>query len=403
MIPATLVHRGPNRYPLSQEERPDVFDILTEEQRDFAKSIDDFCAREVGGVEKRASLTEQGGTHSPEIYAKMAELGWLGLTIPEEYGGSDAGAVELCILLEHSLKGLAPIGGIGPTLITAAAYQKFGSEEQRRRALELTANGGTLSISMSEPGAGSDVAALRCKAERDGDDWVINGQKTWCSNAHFADRILLVARTDSSGKKHEGLTMFDVPADIEGLRISGIDTMGGKEVNDLYFTDVRLPADSVIGEVGGGWQQLMTGLNTERLILAAMQLGVAQRAFDDCLTFIREREQFGRPVGSFQVIRHRMADLATEIEATRLLVYAVARKIDDSDPDALFPREASMAKLKATELSKRVTLECMQSMGGYGYATEYGMERLVRQAVVSTIYGGTNEVQRDIIGKTLGL
>ena len=379
-----------------------MFDMLTEEQRDFAKSVDDFCAREVGSVERRAELTTEGGTHSPEIYAKMADLGWLGLTIPEEYGGSAAGAVELCLLLEHSLKGLAPIGGIGPTLITAAAYERFGNEEQRTRALELTVGGGTLSISMSEPGAGSDVAALRCKAERAGDEWVINGQKTWCSNAHFADRILLVARTDSSGAKHEGITMFDVPADIPGLQITGIDTMGGKEVNDLYFTDVRLPADSVVGEVGGGWQQLMTGLNTERLILAAMQLGVAQRAFDDCLRFVREREQFGRPVGSFQVIRHRMADLATEIEATRLLVYAVAAKVDD-DPQALFPREASMAKLKATELSKRVTLECMQSMGGYGYATEYGMEHLVRQAVVSTVYGGTNEVQRDIIGKTYGL
>ncbi|AVZ40881.1 MULTISPECIES: acyl-CoA dehydrogenase family protein [unclassified Dietzia] len=380
-----------------------MFDILTEEQQDFARSIDDFCAREVGSVEKRGQLTTEGGTHSPEIYAKMAELGWLGLTVPEEYGGADAGAVELCLLLERSLRGLAPIGGIGPTLITAAAIQKFGTEEQRKRALELVVAGGTLAISMSEPGAGSDVAALRCKAVRDGDDWVITGQKTWCSNAHFADRILLVARTDSTGAKHEGITMFDVPADVEGLQMSGIDTMGGREVNDLYFTDVRLPAESVIGEVGGGWKQLMAGLNIERLILAAMQLGVAQRAFDDCLTFIREREQFGRPVGSFQVIRHRMADLATEIEATRLLVYAVARKVDESDPAALLPREASMAKLKATELSKRVTLECMQSMGGYGYATEYGMERLVRQAVVSTIYGGTNEIQRDIIGKTYGL
>ncbi|MDZ4233753.1 MAG: acyl-CoA dehydrogenase family protein, partial [Dietzia sp.] len=213
-----------------------MFDILTKEQQHFARSIDDFCAREVGGVEKRGQLTTEGGTHSPEIYAKMAELGWLGLTVPEEYGGADAGAVELCLLLEHSLRGLAPIGGIGPTLITAAAIQKFGTEEQRKRALELVVAGGTLAISMSEPGAGSDVAALRCKAVRDGDDWVITGQKTWCSNAHFADRILLVARTDSTGAKHEGITMFDVPADVEGLQMSGIETMGGKEVNDLYFT-----------------------------------------------------------------------------------------------------------------------------------------------------------------------
>ncbi len=379
-----------------------MFDIFTEEQTAFAKSIDDFCARELGDRDKVRELVAEGGTHSPEIYSKMAELGWLGLTIPEEYGGSDAGSVELCLLLEHCLRGVAPIGGIGPTLITAAAIEKFGTEEQKKRALGLVVEGGTLAISMSEPGAGSDVAALRCKAERDGEDWVINGQKTWCSNAHFADRILLVARTSSTGAKHEGITMFDVPADVDGLQITGIETMGGKDVNDLYFTDVRLPADSVVGEVGQGWPQLMTGLNIERLILAAMQLGIAQRAFDDCLTFIREREQFGRPVGTFQVIRHRMADLATEIEATRLLVYAVARKID-ADPTGLFPREASMAKLKASELSKRVTLECMQSMGGYGYATEYGIERLVRMSVVSTIYGGTNEIQRDIIGKTYGL
>lgn len=380
-----------------------MFDQFTEEQRAFATAIDEFCARELGDPERLRALTADGHeTHSPEIYAKFADLGWLGVTVPEEYGGAGAGATEMCILLERSLYGRAPIGSIGPTMITAAAIQRFGSEEQKKRALELMVGGGTLAISMSEPGAGSDVAALRCKAEKSGDGYVINGQKTWCSNAHFADRILLVARTSAEGKKHEGITMFDLPADIEGLTISGIDTMGGKEVNDLYFDNVQVGADAVVGTEGQGWNQLITGLNIERLILAAMQLGVAQRAFDDCLAFIREREQFGRPIGSFQVLRHRMADLATELEATRLLVYAVARKVDEN-PDDLFPREASMAKLKATELSKRMTLECMQSMGGYGYATEYGMERLVRASVVSTIYGGTNEIQRDIIGKTYGL
>ncbi|WP_333619698.1 acyl-CoA dehydrogenase family protein [Dietzia sp.] len=378
-----------------------LFDILTPEQKAFSDSIDEFCSREIGSPTRAAELAGDGA-HSPEIYEKFAKQGWLGITVPEEFGGDGAGATEMCILLDRAMYGLAPIGSIGPSLITAAAFDRFGNAEQRERALRLLADGGTLSISMSEPGAGSDVGALRCKATSDGDGWVINGQKTWCSNAHFADRILLVARTSSEGKKHEGITMFDVPADIEGLRISGIPTMGGKEVNDLYFDDVRLPADSVVGEVGQGWIQLMAGLNTERLILAAMQLGISARAFDICMSFISEREQFGRPVGSFQVLRHRMADLATEIEATRLLVYAVAKKVD-ADPSALLPREASMAKLKATELSKRVTLEAMQSMGGYGYASEYGIERLVRQSVVSTIYGGTNEIQRDIIGKTYGL
>lgn len=396
-----IVAQDPDTQQGATESEFSMFDILNPEQTAFAESIDAFCAREIGSFDAARTLAD-GGTHSHEIYSKMAELGWLGITVPEEYGGADAGATEMCVLLERSMYGLAPIGSIGPTLIAGAAYKKFGSPEQAERALGLVAGGGTLSISMSEPGAGSDVGALRCKAERDGDEWVVNGQKTWCSNAHFADRILLVARTSSAGSKHEGITMFDVPADIDGLRISGIDTMGGREVNDLYFDDVRLPGDAVIGETGGGWMQLMSGLNIERLILAAMQIGVAQRAFDECLKFVSEREQFGRPVGTFQVLRHRMADMATEIQATKLLVYAVAKKVD-ADPDALLPREASMAKLKATELSKWVTGECMQSMGGYGYATEYGIEHLLRQAVVSTIYGGTNEIQRDIIGKTYGL
>jgi alkylation response protein AidB-like acyl-CoA dehydrogenase len=163
-----------------------------------------------------------------------------------------------------------------------------------------------------------------------------------------------------------------------------------------------VPADRVLGEVNGGWMQLMAGLNVERLILAATGLGAAQRAFDDALAFIKEREQFGRPVGSFQAIKHRVADLATELEATRLLIYDVARKVDE-DPQRMLPREASMAKLKATELAKRCALEGMQMMGGYGYATEYDMERHVRNTLVMSIYGGTNEIQREIVARTYGL
>ena len=381
--------------------------FLTDEQISLGRTIDDFCAREVGSREALEKLTE-GGTreHSPELYRKMADLGWLGLITPEAYGGSatpeNPGIRDMVVFLDHTMRGVAPIAGVATTLIAAAAYEKFAAEDLKKRVLEGVVAGDVLSISMSEPGAGSDVAALQCKAEKVGDEWVINGQKTWCSNAHFATSILLVARTDRSGSKHEGISMFHVPADAPGLQITGIDTMGGREVNDLYFTDVRLPADALIGTEGGGWMQLITGLNIERLILAAQQLGLAQRAFDMCLKFLREREQFGRPIGTFQALRHRMADLATEIEATRLLVYSVAAKVD-ANPGELFPREASMAKLKATELSKRVTLDCMQSMGGYGYATEYGMEHLVRLALVSSIYGGTNEIQRDIIGKTYGL
>jgi len=363
-----------------------------------------FAKREAGTREQRDALTDHDKEqHNPGVYAKMAELGWLGLTVPEEYGGSDASMVDMCILLEESLRGMLPIGAIGPTLITGGAYAKFGTESQKDTVLRGIVRGASQSISMSEPEAGSDVGNLSTKAVKTADGWLINGQKTWCSNAHISENILLVARTSKEGGKHEGMTMFHVPADTPGLQITPIELMGNqKETNDLYFTDCVLPEDAVVGEEGNGWRQLMTGLNFERLILAAMSLGAAERAFEDTIAFVTQRKQFGRPVGSFQSLRHRLADLATEIECTKLLIYSVAKEAD-ANPTKVLAREASMAKLKATEVSKRVALEGMQMMGGYGYAREFDMEKHVRGALVSTIFGGTSEIQRDIIGRTLGL
>lgn len=377
---------------------------FTTEQTAFAKAVADFCKREAGTRGKRDQLTDNGAhQHSQALYEKMAQLGWLGLTVSEEYGGSEATMVDMCILLEETARGMAPIGAIGPTLITGGAYQKFGTPAQKDNVLKGIVRGASQSISMSEPEAGSDVGNLSTKAEKISDGWLVNGQKTWCSNAHISENILLVARTDRSGSKHEGLTMFHVPADTEGLKISPIELMGGqKETNDLYFTDCVIPADAVIGEVGNGWRQLMTGLNFERLILSAMALGVAQRAFDDTLQFVTQRKQFGRPIGSFQTLKHRLADLATDIECTKLLVYSVAREAD-ANPNKMLAREASMAKLKASEVAKKTALEGMQMMGGYGYATEFDMEHHVRSSLVSTIFGGTSEIQRDIIGSTFGL
>jgi isovaleryl-CoA dehydrogenase len=380
-----------------------VIDRLTDEQRDFVAALNDFCQREIGDRERRRKLTDGGkNPHSVELYEKMADLGWLGITVPEEYGGAGQAMVDLVLFLEITAYWQAPIYAFVTSAIAAASYQKFAAEEQKRRVLADFLRGKVLAVSMSEPGAGSDVGALACKAERRDGGWVVNGQKTWCSNAHIAEHILLVARTSTAAGKHGGLTMFSVPAGVGGLTIRGIDTMGGREVNDLYFTDCFLPGDAVVGEVGQGWNQLMAGLNLERMILAAHMLGTARRAFDDTVAYVRERHQFGRPVGSFQALRHRIADHATELECTRLLVHEVARKID-AHPDQLLPREASMAKLKATEFAKAMALDGMQMMGGYGYATEYGMERLLRSAVVSTVYGGTSEIQRDIIGRTYGL
>ncbi|MFF5288718.1 acyl-CoA dehydrogenase family protein [Paractinoplanes globisporus] len=369
---------------------------LTDEQRAFAEAVADFCKRESGTRLRRDELTDGGRhAHHQGLYQKLADLGWLEVALGECM-------VDTCLFLEHTGYGMAPIGGFATSAIVAGAIQRFGSEMQRATVLRGITDGRTYSIAMSEPEAGSDVAALACRARPTTSGFVINGQKTWCSNAHFADAILLVARTGGGPGDHDGLTMLLVPADTPGLRISGIDTMGGREVNDLYFTDCAVPADAVVGTIGQGWRQLMAGLNLERLILAALMLGTARRAFDDALAYVRERRQFGRPVGSFQALRHRIADLATEIECCRLLVYRTAALVD-RDPSRVLPRESSMVKLKTTEVAREVALAGMQMMGGYGYATEYDMERHVRAALVSTVYGGTSEIQRDIIGKTFGL
>jgi alkylation response protein AidB-like acyl-CoA dehydrogenase len=377
---------------------------LSDEQRDFVEAIRDFGKRECGTREKRDQLTKNGEkNHSPEIAAKMAELGWLGVAIPEEYGGAGGGAVDLTLLLEEIGRNQIPVGAFGLSMIVAGAYQRHGTEEQKQEVLGGIASGKIEAIAMSEPEAGSDVGNLSCFAERRNGGYVINGQKTWISAAQEAEHILLVARTDRSGSKHEGVSMLSVPRETPGLEIHGIGTMAGPdEVNDLYFTDCEIPADALVGHEGAAWMQLMTGLNWERLICGAMFLGIAERAFDDTLAYVKERKQFDRPIGSFQTIRHRLADLATEIECCKLLVYDVAKRTDD-DPDTTLPREASMVKLKVTETAKKMALEGQQMMGGYGYSTEYDMERLVRATLVSTIFAGTSEIQREIISKTYGL
>ncbi|MET7449847.1 acyl-CoA dehydrogenase family protein [Streptomyces sp. NPDC005508] len=377
---------------------------VSAEQRAFVTALRDFARRECGTREQRDALAaETGGPHAPSLYARLAKLGWLGVCLPEAYGGSGGGMTDACLFLRETARGLVPAGGFITSVITAKAYERFGSEEQCKAAVGGAVAGQVLSIAMSEPGAGSDVAALRCRAGRTPNGgWLIDGHKTWISNAHLAEHILLVARTGPGGANHDGLTMFHVPARTPGIEIRPIETMGGREVNDVVLTGVRLPADAVVGTADRAWTQLMAGLNAERLFLAANMLGLAERILEDTVAYVRGREQFGRPVGSFQALRHRLADLATEIECARLLVFDVAAACD-AEPEKLFPREASMAKLKATETAKHAALEGMQMMGGYGYATEYDMERHLRAAVVSTVYGGTSEIQRDIIGRSYGL
>ncbi|WP_220188234.1 acyl-CoA dehydrogenase family protein, partial [Pseudonocardia pini] len=373
------------------------------EQRGFVDAVRSFCAKECGTPEQRAALTE-GGTlaDSPALLRRFAALGWLGISLPAEHGGQGGAFVDECLFLEETARGLAPTTAYGTGLTAAQTYLHWGTAEQKRTIVESICAGNFESIALSEPGAGSDLASARMPAVLDGDHFVLDGQKTWTTAAHLARHILVLVRTDSSGRKHDGLTLLMVPSDVPGLDVRPIDTMYGHTVNDLYFTDVRVPASAVVGTVGGAWRQLNRGLGVERLIIAASSLGAAERSFDDLLGYVTQREQFGRTIGSFQAVRHRIADLATEIALCRAFLYDVADRLDAGEESDL-GRDSSTAKIRCTEAAKATALEAVQLMGGYGYAREYGMEAQVRKALAPPIYGGTNEIQREIISRSLGL
>ncbi|MGX6447116.1 acyl-CoA dehydrogenase family protein [Patulibacter sp. S7RM1-6] len=382
---------------------------FTDEQQAYREALRDTFAREIGTAEKHARHTQDGSVgHSPALARALGEGGLLGPSIAEELGGGGAGVVEEMILLEELMKARAPISAYPVSLIVAGAVQKFGTPEQQRLVLGNVAAGGSEAIAMSEPEAGSDVAALTTSATKVDGGWTLNGVKVWISNAHLADRILVVCRDaattgNPSASKHDGLCMIWVDPKADGVRVDGIDTIGGyREVNYVYLDDVFAPDDAVLGEPGNGWMQLMAGLNTERLIIAALGLGQAEQALGDALRYAKERHQFGRPIGSFQVQQHRLVDMATQVELARLLVYKVAADVD-RDPTALFPREASMAKVWATETAERVVRDAFKIHGGYGYAKEYAVSHQIAHAMVSTIFGGTNDVQRNIIAKVMGL
>ncbi len=378
---------------------------FTSEQEDFAEAVRAFCRREVGTKEQRDAYTQNGlESHSPELYRKLAATGYLGVSLPEEFGGSGGGLIEQFLFFEELWYGMAPVHGAGTSHTCAGIFKRFGSDAQRKRVLSAITEGTLYSISISEPGAGSDLSGIACKAEPVDGGYVINGQKTWCSDAHFADVILVTVRTERGDNPRTGLSMLEVPANAPGVEVRPISTMGGKEVNDIFFTDVFVADEALVGERGGAWNQLMAGLNGERLVCAAQGIGMAQRTFDDLLAYVTVRAQFGQKIGTFQAVRHRIATMALELEAARSLAYDTVYRAHHNlgDPQDLV-RLTSMAKVKVTETAKALALEGVQLMGGYGYATEYEMERHLRDAISPTIYAGTNEIQREIIASTYGL
>ena len=374
---------------------------FTDEQRMWHDMLHDFMEKEVGRDYTRAHDASREFPY--EVYKKMAAQGWLGLLLPEKDGGLAADPVMFAIFCEAIAKySLDAAACIMTSMFTATNIGSHGTPEQKATYLPPFLRGdATFSISISEPGSGSDAAAARTKAVLDGDQWVLNGSKTFCSGAHLPNTtICLMARTGE--ERYAGLSLFLLPNTTKGLTITKLNTIVRRSLGttQLYLDDVRIPATNIIGEVGKGWTYIGTHLDLERLSLAASYVGNARTALDDTIRYTKERKQFGRSLSSFQVLKHRMAEDECHVEAARLLVYAAAAKLARKEKAV---KEVSMAKVFAADTLFKTAFNGMQALGGYAQLPEMDMERYFREAKHAMVGGGTNEIQRSIIAKEMGL
>ncbi|ADB50018.1 acyl-CoA dehydrogenase family protein [Conexibacter woesei] len=377
--------------------------IFTEEHDRLRESISRFVAKELAPHAEEWEET----TFPDSVIRRMGELGFLGLSVPEQYGGQGGDYYANLVLAEemagaHS-GGLA-MGVAVHTDMATPPILAFGTEEQKQRYLTPAMRGEKIScIGITEPDAGSDVAGIKTRAVRDGDDYVINGSKTYITNGHRADYIVLMTKTGDNDSGYDGFTVFIVDMDLPGvIREKRLEKLGmhASDTALLAFQDVRVPADAVLGEVGKGFYHIMWELQGERLIGAAGCVSGAQLAFDKTLEYALERTAFGRQIGKFQVTRHKFAEMATKIESARQMVYTTAWRFNNGE----YPvREISMAKLHAARIAVEVADECIQIHGGAGYMKEYGIERVWRDMRLNRIGAGTDEIMLDVIGRSYGL
>ncbi|MBB05477.1 MAG: butyryl-CoA dehydrogenase [Pseudooceanicola sp.] len=376
---------------------------FTEEQMLLRDSVRDFVRNEV--PEDYVRHCDQNKIPPLDTYDKMADLGWLGVAIPEEYGGSGLGFVELGIIQEELSYGFLELAVLfyRATVHGAHSLLTYGSEEQRRKYLPLIVEGKfKSSMSLTEPNAGSDASAVQTRAVADGDHFIINGAKVFNSQIDLADRTVLVTRTDTEVPNHKGISLFFVDPKTPGVTIERLETLCFRSVgtNRVTYEDVRVHRDDLLGDLNGGWKHLMTNLNKERFSLAAQVTGASQAALDCALNYAKERVQFGQPIGKFQAIQHKLADMQVAVHTSRLLTYDLARRLDAG---LACRKEASIAKVYTTEAYSRVADEGMQILGGYSLTPDFPMERHFRDARLMRIGGGSNEVMRNSIAKDLGL
>ncbi|WP_031011183.1 acyl-CoA dehydrogenase family protein [Streptomyces sp. NRRL F-5727] len=373
---------------------------LSEEQQDVRRLAEDFVAREVAPhvvAWDRAEEVDRG------IVKKLGAVGFLGLTIPEEYGGSGGDHLSYCLVTEELGRGDSSVRGIVSVSLglVAKTIASWGSEEQKRAWLPRLASGDALGcFGLTEPGTGSDAAGLSTRAVRDGDDYVIDGAKMFITNGTWADVVLLFARTgDAPG--HKGVSAFLVPTDTPGLTrrtIHGKLGLRGQATAELALEGVRVPASAMLGPEGKGFSVAMSALAKGRMSVAAGCVGIAQAALDAAVRYAGEREQFGRPIASYQLVQELISDIAVDVDAARLLTWRVADLVDRGEE---FATAASQAKLFASEAAVRSANNALQVFGGYGYIDEYPVGKLLRDARVMTLYEGTSQIQKLIIGRAL--
>jgi len=368
---------------------------LNEEQRMWQSAVHDFVVKE---VRSKAKEVDEKGEFNWAAAKKMSQLGLLSLNIQEEYGGPGVDAVSAAIAIEE-------LGwGCGSTALAVAAHNGlgttpialWGSEILKQRYLvPITEGKGKLAaLALTEPGAGSDLQGTKTKAERDGDQWVLNGNKMWCTNASIADYIVTLVRTSDNA-----FSLIVVPTDAEGLYIAPAEKkMGlkGSPTHAVTYENVRVPLENLIGKEGEGLKYTLVTLDGGRISIGALSVGLAQAALEEATQYAKERQAFGHELVDFQAIRWMLAEAATEIEAARLLVYQAAFL---KEQGKRFTKEAAMAKMFASEMAERVCRNAIQIHGGYGYSSEYPVERMYRDARLMTIGEGTSEIQRLVISR----
>lgn len=376
---------------------------LTDDQRLVLQSVREFVDREVMPV---ASEMEHRNEYPHALVETMKTLGLFGLNIPEQYGGGAVDYTTFALVFEELARAWMGLAGIiGSHLVLCDVLATYGTAEQKEAFLPRLARGEPRGgICLSEPNAGTDLQAITTVAHRDGDMYYVTGSKMWVTNGRYGDVFLLLAKTDTTVRPaHRGISAFVIEKGAPGLTVGrDIDKLGYKTVEtcELHFDNFPVPAANLIGgdREGEGFKQVMTGLETERINIAARGLGLARAAFEEAIRYARQRQTFGRPIAQHQTIQIKLADMATKIEASRLLIYSAAAKKDRGERCDL---EAGMAKLFATETAAEVSLEAMRIMGGNGYSKDFSVERFYRDAPLLLIGGGTNELQRLIIARSL--